>query len=406
VRPGASVALVVAAGALGTLGGAAAMAALQGAPAPAAPAPARAAPAPPPTVAVRPSPPAGRPADPAVLLAWTPGGLDPGLAAAVAADPAVEATSVVAGGLVDLVASRRADGTPVDGPARGWAIPLDLVAIHPAAHARLVAVPDRAAVAGLGPGQALLGRTSASLRHLGAGGTLTLAGGRTLAVAAVVDDAAIGGAEVAVDRATGAALGAGTDRYVLAAYRGDRAALEARARAALRQDAAVRFRGPGETPFLRSGDAVLPQAQIKARFGEFAYRREPGGAIAQDPAWEAQNIVAVDLPIVGRVRCHRAVVGAVAGALADVQRANLASLVDPAGFGGCWNPRMTRSGGGLSRHAWGVAVDLNTGANPTGFASVQDPRLVEVFRRWGLTSGAAWLVPDAGHFEYVAPPAP
>jgi hypothetical protein len=396
---------VVAAAALGTLGGATAMAALQGSPA-AGPAPARAVAAPPPTVALRPPAAADATAGPAVLLAWTPDGLDPGLAAAVRSDPAVEATSVVAGGLVDLVASRRADGTTVDRAAPGWAIPLDLVALDPTAHARLVAVPDRAAVARLGPGQALLGRTSAALRRLGAGGTLVLAGGRTLAVTAVVDDAAIGGAEVAVDRATGLEARAGTDRYVLAAYRGDRAGLEARARAALRQDRAVRFRGPGETPFLRNGDAVLPQAQIKARFGEFAYRRGPGGAILQDPAWQAQNIVAVDLPIVGRARCHRAVVDAVAGALADVERANLASLVDPAGFGGCWNPRMTRSGGGLSRHAWGAAVDLNTGANPTGFASVQDPRLVDIFRRWGLTSGADWLVPDAGHFEYVAPPAP
>jgi D-alanyl-D-alanine carboxypeptidase len=116
--------------------------------------------------------------------------------------------------------------------------------------------------------------------------------------------------------------------------------------------------------------------------------------------------VTADLPIVGRARCHRAVVAAVGGALAEVVRANLASLVDRRGFGGCWNPRMTRAGSGLSRHAWGVAVDLNTGDNPTGFASVQDPRLVDIFRRWGLTSGGDWLVPDAGHFEFVAPPAP
>lgn len=255
MRPGASAALVVAAGALGTVGGATVMAALQGSPA-AVPPPARAVAVPAPSVAVRPPDTAG----PAVLLAWTPDGLDPGVAAAVRSDPAVEATSVVAGGLVDLVASHRADGTTVDRPAPGWALPLDVVALDPAAHARLVAVPDRAAVAHLGPGQALLGRTSAALRRLGAGGTLTLAGDRRLTVTAVVDDAAIGGAEVAVDRTTGAALGAGTDRYLLAAYRGDRAALEARARAALRQDAAVRFRGPGETPFLRNGDAVLPQA--------------------------------------------------------------------------------------------------------------------------------------------------
>jgi hypothetical protein len=35
---------------------------------------------------------------------------------------------------------------------------------------------------------------------------------------------------------------------------------------------------------------------------------------------------------------------------------------------------------------------------------VQDPRLLEVFARWGFTDGSGWLVTDAGHFEYVAPP--
>jgi hypothetical protein len=114
----------------------------------------------------------------------------------------------------------------------------------------------------------------------------------------------------------------------------------------------------------------------------------------------------VDLPIIGRARCHRLLVEALGGALREVVDANLAGLVDPAGFAGCWNPRTTRGGTGISRHAWGVAVDLNAGANPTGLASVQDPRLVAVFARWGFTEGSGWLVPDAGHFEYVSPPAP
>lgn len=112
----------------------------------------------------------------------------------------------------------------------------------------------------------------------------------------------------------------------------------------------------------------------------------------------------VDLPIIGTARCHRLVVGALDGALREVVNANLASLVDPAGFAGCWNPRTTRSGTGIARHAWGVAVDLNAGSNPTGLASVQDPRLVAVFARRGFTEGSRWLVPDPGHFEYLSPP--
>jgi hypothetical protein len=399
-RPPAPVvaAVAVLAAVAGSVGGAALMARVQDSGARTAPEPA---------TTTRPAPVATSPAQapgPAVLLAWTPASLDPGLAAAAAADPAVQATSVVAGGVVDLVATRDAGGAPVDSLDGGWAFPLDGIAVDPAAHAEFAGLADRAAVAGLAPWQALLGRTSAGLRRLGPGGVLRVAGGQELTVTAVVDDTAIGGAELAVDTATGEALGLAAPRFLLAAYTGDRAAIEARWRAALTAGEAVRFRGPGETPFLRHGDAVLPQAQIKARFGEFAYRPGAGDQVEQDPAWQRANLVQVDLPIIGRARCHRDVVGALAGALGEVERAGLAQLVDPAGFAGCWNARRTRGGTALSRHAWGVAVDLNAGANPTGFASVQDPRLLDVFARWGFTEGSGWLVPDAGHFEYVAPP--
>jgi hypothetical protein len=346
------------------------------------------------------------PVAPAVLLAWTPGGLDPGLAAAATADPAVGATSVVRGGVVDLVASHDAGGATVDDPPPGWAIPLDAVAVDPAAHAGFVSEADRATVAALRDGQALLGATSAELRRLGPGSGVDLAGGGSVTVAGVVSDAAIGGAEVAVDRPTGERLGLGVDRYLLAAYDGERAALEGRLRSSLPAGAAVRFRGPGETPFLRNGDAVLPQVLIKQRFGEFAYRPASGVGFDQDAAWQDRNLVTVDLPIIGQARCHRAVAGALAGALGEVASANLAGLIDPDGFAGCWNARRTRAGTSVSRHAWGVAVDLNFGANPTGLASVQDPRLVAIFRRWGFTDGSGWLVPDAGHFEYVSPPRP
>jgi hypothetical protein len=356
------------------------------------------------TTALPPPPTAPVPPAPAVLLAWTPGVLDPGLLAAASADPNVDAVSVVAAGTVDLVGSRAPGGTVVDETTAGWAIPLEAVAIDPGDHALFVGGPDRVAVAGLGPGQALLGATSAELRRLGPGGTLALSGGGSLTVAGVVSDAAVGGAELAVDRATGSAIGIGTDRYLLVAYGGDRPGLEVRLRSALPPDRAVRFRGAGETPFLRHGDAVLPQVLIKARFGEFARRPAPGDAFEQDSAWQAQHLVTVDLPIIGTARCHHDIVGALDGALREVVTSNLSGLVDPEGFAGCWNPRSTRGGTGISRHAWGVAVDLNAGANPTGLASVQDPRLVAVFARWGFTDGSRWLVPDAGHFEYVSPP--
>jgi D-alanyl-D-alanine carboxypeptidase len=344
-------------------------------------------------------------APPAVLLAWTPSRLDDGLSTTAASLPAARATSVVRGGVVDLVGSRDMEGRVVDGLDAGWVIPLDAVAVAPADHAAFVPLADRAIVAELGAGEALLGRTSAQLRRLSAGGVIDLAGGQSVVVAGVVEDATIGGAELAVDLATAERIGLDRPRYVLVAYDGDRSAVEDALRSALAPGVSVRFRGPGETPFLRHGDAVLAQAQIKARFGEFSLRRRVGArAFDQDPRWQAENIVTRDVPILGRVTCHRAIVPALVGALREIENAGLGGLVDQVSYDGCWNPRLVQPGAGVSRHAWGVAFDLGFSSNPTGFESVQDPRIVEVFRRWGFTSGDGWLVPDAGHFEFVSPP--
>jgi D-alanyl-D-alanine carboxypeptidase len=354
-------------------------------------------------------PPTDMPASvPAVLLAWSRGpagrGLDPGLEPAAAALPGVSATSLVRAGGLDLVGSRDMEGRRIDTLAPGWAIPLDAAAVDPARHADFVPIADRAAVAGLRPGDAVLGRTSAELRRLTVGGVVELAGGQSVVVSAIVEDASIGGAELAVDVPTGERLGLTTPRYLLMAYRGDRPALEDHLRAALQPGAVVRFRGPGETPYLRHADAVLPQAQIKARFGEFSYRATAGGGFEQDGGWQAENIVTRQVPILGTVRCHRGIVDALAGALSEIEKAGLARLVEQAGYDGCFNPRFVAGSDSVSRHAWGVAFDVGFSSNPTGVESVQDPRLVEIFRRWGFTSGDSWLVPDAGHFEFVEPP--
>jgi D-alanyl-D-alanine carboxypeptidase len=352
------------------------------------------------------APPAPR--TPSVLLAWSRNGaqrgLDPALEPAATGLANVRATSLVRASTIDLVASRDMEGKPVDDLPAGWAIPLDAAAIDPSRHADFVPLADRAAVTDLGAGEALLGRTSARLRRLAPGGVIELAGGQSVVVSAVVEDASVGGAELAVDIPTGERLGLTTPRYLLVAYDGDRPAVEDRLRAALAPGSAVRFRGPGETPFLRHADAVLPQAQIKARFGEFSYRIGGGGGFAQDPAWQAENIVTRRVPIIGAVRCHRGIVDALAGALAEIESAGLAGLVEQAGYDGCFNPRFVAGSDSVSRHAWGVAFDIGFGSNPTGLESVLDPRLVEIFRRWGFTSGDSWLVPDAGHFEFVEPP--
>ena len=338
-----------------------------------------------------------------VLLAWTPRRLPAGLAGRLRRAPGVRAVTVVKGGRLELAGSTDADGRVVDRPPKGMTIPLEAIAFDPATYMGFLPASARAAFRRLAPTEALLGATSARLRHLGPGGRLELAGGRRLTVAGVVDDALVGAAEVAVSRVGGPAVGLTRDRYALLAYRGGRAAVAAAVRRALPAGLPVRLRGPGETPFFRAGDAVLPQAMIKERFGEFAWR-PAGGGFVQDPAWQAADLATRRVPILGPVRCNRVLLPALAGAMRELEQHNLAGLVDPAAFAGCWNSRLTRGGDGASRHAWGAAVDLNVAGNPTGLDSAQDQRLVEVMERWGFTWGGRWLVPDPAHFEYLRPP--
>lgn len=338
-----------------------------------------------------------------VLLVWTASGLPGPLVDQVAELPRVEAATTVAGGRVDLVSSRDAMGAPVDAFAAGWAVPLDALAVEPTTYADFVPAPDRAAVEELRPGTALLGATSAELRRLEAGDTVTLEDGNTLTVSGVVDDTVVGAAELVVTRADAASLGIATDRFMLLRHSGERAEIEA----AIRRQAGVevRVRGPGETPWMRHGDAVLPQALVKAQFGEFAYRPPTSGrTFEQDPTWVTANIDTVEVPILGRVRCHRGLARQLRGALEELDDRGLAHLIDPDTFAGCHNPRLISDGGMPSRHAWGTALDLNADSNPTGLAADQDDRLVETFARWGLTWGGFWLVPDPMHIEYVGPP--
>ena len=67
--------------------------------------------------------------------------------------------------------------------------------------------------------------------------------------------------------------------------------------------------------------------------------------------------------------------------------------------GGCYAPRrITRvnAGGALSRHTWGIAIDINT-------KSKYHPRVIEIFKEWGFAWGGTWTSPDPMHFELREP---
>ncbi len=152
-------------------------------------------------------------------------------------------------------------------------------------------------------------------------------------------------------------------------------------------------------------DSTLSTVRLKELLGEFSYRFAGGVSIEIEPRWVEANIVAVDLPILGRWRCHRRVIPDLVAALRAVEEAGLGHLVDPVDsrWGGCWVARRIRgsSGGAVSRHAWGLAVDINPSTNPWGQPPTMDMAVVEIFRAHGFAWGGTWTRPDGMHFEWV-----
>ena len=379
--------------------------------------------------------PATRPVAEDTILAWTPNGLPRGFAARVSRLRGVAHAVPVVSGIAWLTETMR-DLVP-QRPPQGYAYPIEVAAARLGRYAPFLAPGDRLMLPEVRRGGGLLGRSSAALRGIEPGETAAMwfrpggvwggsspraAGvggvpasgppnGRRIGsivripVAGIVPDAAIGANEVFVSMRTAARLGLHTERYILVdPEKGTpRGRLAERVRGLLPGDVPMRIRGPGETPYFRQGDAVLPQVRMKQLFGEFAARPEPGGYLAIDPEWISRHIVTTRLPLLGEVRCNRTIIPQLRGALSEIEASGLGHLVNPRQFGGCFSPRFVNRipNAGLSHHAWGAAVDINVAANPYGRPPTQDHRLVAIFERWGFIWGGRFLIPDGMHFDFI-----
>ena len=143
---------------------------------------------------------------------------------------------------------------------------------------------------------------------------------------------------------------------------------------------------------------VLPNALVKEMFGDFQIKERDGVWITTEPEWREENIQNKRMPILGITRCHRLMWEPLEGALNQILEEGLEgylSIEEWRSSGGCYAPRRISrfdAGGSISRHAWGIAIDINT-------KSGYPPRIVEIFNSWGFAWGGTWTSPDEMHFE-------
>jgi hypothetical protein len=326
---------------------------------------------------------------------------------------AINAPSVAGRGFtIGLNAVRRGDTIvqQATGPGGVWQYPLNVTALPIDAIGRVMSLRVSALIA---QGDIVMGQTSAGLRGARAGDVVDLiaadGNARSFTIGAVAPDDEVGGTEIVMSLDQANVLGATITTRILIYGQFSRDALDAALAAqGLVDGFGVRISKSWNPA---NPDGQIGLAQAKAKLGEFAYRVNSFDNMTMDPDWVAANIVRADFQYVGvHAYCHRLIVDDLQAALKDVYEAGLSFAIDLANtntYGGCWNPRYARAAaniGSLSRHAWGMAFDTNTTANPQGGTPHMDCRVVRIFRKHNFAWGGNFLLPDGMHFEWVGEP--
>jgi hypothetical protein len=348
------------------------------------------------------------PEAPEAFLVWTSGGLPDDFRRGIRAVAGIERAVVVASDNTWLDGSWSKEGAVVDDPRPGFRVPLEVAAARPHELAPFLPPADRAVRLALAQGQGVLSESSARLRGLGPGAILRF-GDVRIEVAAILSDELVGAHELLVSSRVGRSIGVTHDRYAIVLPEGNATTdrIERMIRPILPTGTAMKVRAPGDTPYFRHGDAVLPPVRIKLLFGEFQARPRPGepGFLTLDPSWVRRNIDTQRVPLLGRVTCHVALFPQVRGVIRDLIDAGLRDTIKS--YSGCFAPRHINAipSAGLSHHSWGIALDINVQqGNLFGQTPHQDPRMVEVFEQWGFVWGGIFITPDGMHFEYHREP--
>jgi hypothetical protein len=154
----------------------------------------------------------------------------------------------------------------------------------------------------------------------------------------------------------------------------------------------------------------LTNLEVVTAFGDPRPLMKPDGGIR--PEWGAITLAMFALPaplplanglgVATHVTCHHRIVPFMQWAFMRVflDQPAWASLHD---YEGCYAWRSQRAAPGvLSRHAWGLAVDLNALENPFMAPPTMHPGVVAAFKAQGFEWGGEWHHrPDGMHFEFA-----
>ncbi|HEX2295348.1 MAG TPA: M15 family metallopeptidase [Actinomycetota bacterium] len=288
----------------------------------------------------------------------------------------------------------------VEGP--GGATTLRVAAVDPLLFRSLAPEPTREAEfvwTALVAGEAVVTFDAAETLGIEGSGGIRL-GGVALRAGAIADNGVPNLADVLVADGTAEAAGLPGPRLLAVGVRDpERMRAAGRALRELFPGATVR-RLLGEVPAPIEPEAPeLVGSSSGGLIGTLHFTVLDDGFIRPDPGWVSANITQAEVPILGAVTCHRLLIPQLHAALADVEEAGLADAIYQ--YGGCYVPRFIDRDPSkpLSMHAFGLAVDLNTPTNQLGTEGDMDPRVVEIFERWGFVWGGRWSRPDPMHFE-------
>ena len=308
---------------------------------------------------------------------------------------------------ISLTAQTRA-GKDIFRLGDGWRIPM---ATMVAANDYVRATGGDAMADVVARGQVLMGETAAEVRGAQVGDVLILRDRkfwmRPFTIGAIVADEFVDWGDLLMSSSAAAALGEmPVSQIAITQIVSPSSVLAGLKKYGITIGTVYRLRSSWDR---ENPDGTLGTATTKKLLGEFSYRPTVGSSILVAGSWTLRNIAwkmrYTDIKLGNN--CHRIVVDAIQGALTEIKNAGLSRFVDTRNsnrYGGCFVGRYNRLAGNFgapSRHAWGMALDINTDTNPQGGVPQMNCAVVRIFRKWGFAWGGNFWPADGMHFEYV-----